>query len=138
MLTIREGASSGNENHWVAIIVDHGTQKIFFLDPAAKPSLQASLSDDIKRYIDETKYQIIFNIIDCQISEKDSEYGLIHCGPYTVQIFEEFKRYVENDKTETGEKTIAAVELPRRPGCVRCWPILQPGILISRTTRSST
>ena len=59
MLTIREGASSGNENHWVAIIVDHGTQKIFFLDPAAKPSLQASLSDDIKRYIDETKYQIV-------------------------------------------------------------------------------
>jgi len=94
-----------NENHWIAIIVDVVDQKIFCLDPAAKIGSADSLPKDIKNLIHDNKYDVIFNTTDFQISEKEGEYGLIHCGPYTVQIFEEFKKCIENGKTVTGENT---------------------------------
>lgn len=101
------GVEQGNENHWVAIIVDKIHQKLFYLDPAAKTSSEDFLFDDIKKFVNEAnKYEIIFNPINFQISENGDEYGLIHCGPYTVKIFEQFKKHVDDGKTITNEEAV--------------------------------
>ncbi|MCE3239289.1 MAG: hypothetical protein K0R24_2270, partial [Gammaproteobacteria bacterium] len=80
----------GSENHWVAIIIDRTNHQLFCLDPAAKVSA-ASLPANVSDFIIKNNYDVQFNTTNFQISEKKGEYGLIHCGPYTVEIFNKFK-----------------------------------------------
>jgi len=99
----------GNENHWIAIILDNAAKKLFCLDPAAKVHSEIHLSDNCKKFIGETEYETIFNTINFQSSEIKS--GLIHCGPYTVEIFEEFKKHIENGTEITSKEDINDQEI---------------------------